>query len=51
MIQEVLDTVVKPTVEAMVAEGIPFKGVVYAGLMITAKGLRVIKFNALFGDP
>ena len=51
MIQEVLDTVVKPTVEAMVAEGIPFKGVVYAGLMITAKGLRVIEFNARFGDP
>ena len=51
LIQEVLETVVKPTVDAMVAEGRPFKGVVYAGLMITAKGLRVIEFNARFGDP
>lgn len=51
LIQETLETVIKPTVDAMVAEGCPFKGVVYAGLMITEKGLRVIEFNARFGDP
>lgn len=51
LIQEVLETVIKPTVNAMVAESRPFKGVIYAGLMMTKKGLRVIEFNARFGDP
>lgn len=51
LIQEVLETVIKPTVNAMVAEGRPFKGVIYAGLIMTKKGLRVIEFNARFGDP
>lgn len=51
LIQEVLETVIKPTVNAMVAEARPFKGVIYAGLMMTKKGLRVIEFNARFGDP
>lgn len=51
VIQEVLETVIKPTVNAMVAESRPFKGVIYAGLMMTKNGLRVIEFNARFGDP
>ena len=50
-IQEVMETVIKPTVNAMVAEGCPFKGVIYAGLMMTKNGLKVIEYNARFGDP
>lgn len=49
--QEIVDTVLEPTVRAMVLEGCPFKGVLYAGLMITKDGPRVLEFNARFGDP
>jgi phosphoribosylamine--glycine ligase len=41
----------RPMVEGMAMEGIPFKGILYAGLMITATGPRVVEFNARFGDP
>ncbi|MBT4888122.1 MAG: phosphoribosylamine--glycine ligase, partial [Rhodospirillales bacterium] len=41
----------KPTVEGMVAEGRPFKGVLFAGLMITETGPRLIEYNVRFGDP
>jgi len=52
MEQTVIDTVVAPTVAAMAAEGRPFKGVLYAGLMIDADGVpRVLEFNTRFGDP
>lgn len=51
IVQEALETIVKPTAEAMVKEGRPFKGVLYAGLMLTDKGLKTIEFNARFGDP
>ncbi len=40
-----------PTVEALKAEGRPFQGVIYFGLMLTPKGPRVIEYNARFGDP
>ena len=40
-----------PTVEALKAEGRPFKGVIYFGLMLTEKGPRVVEYNARFGDP
>ncbi len=40
-----------PTIQAMAAEGISYQGVLYAGLMITAKGPQVLEFNARFGDP
>lgn len=40
-----------PTVNAMAAEGRPFKGVLYFGLMMTANGVKVIEYNARFGDP
>jgi phosphoribosylamine--glycine ligase len=51
IVQEAIDTIVRPTAEAMVKEGRPFKGVLYAGLMLTDKGLKTIEFNARFGDP
>lgn len=46
-----MDTIFRPTVDAMNAEGRPFKGVLYFGLMLTPKGPRVVEYNARFGDP
>ncbi|MGQ0602321.1 MAG: phosphoribosylamine--glycine ligase, partial [Anaerolineales bacterium] len=51
LIDEVTRTILKPTVDGMRAEGRPFVGVLYAGLMLTADGPRVIEFNCRFGDP
>ena len=41
----------RPTAKAMVAEGVPFVGVLYGGLILTQQGPKVIEFNARFGDP
>jgi len=46
-----LDEIVLPTIRAMRAKGCPYKGVLYAGLMITAEGPKLIEYNARFGDP
>ncbi len=46
-----LESVMKPTAAAMVEEGYPFSGVLYGGLIKTASGIKVIEFNARFGDP
>ena len=46
-----MEEIFKPTVEAMVAEGRPFKGCLYFGLMITPNGPKVIEYNCRFGDP
>ncbi len=51
MIDTVSDIVLKPAVQAMATEGHPYSGVLYAGLMVTREGPRVIEFNARFGDP
>lgn len=51
IIDEAIETIVKPTARAMVAEGRPFRGVLFAGLMITKDGPKTIEFNARFGDP
>ncbi|HEY6000800.1 MAG TPA: phosphoribosylamine--glycine ligase [bacterium] len=48
---EVMRTVMVPTVRAMAAEGRPYRGVLYAGLMFTKAGIRVLEYNARFGDP
>ncbi len=48
---EVLRDVLHPTVEEMARRGTPFTGLLYAGLALTSRGLRVIEFNARFGDP
>ncbi|MDR1676910.1 MAG: phosphoribosylamine--glycine ligase [Deltaproteobacteria bacterium] len=47
----VMDTIMRPTVEGLAAEGIPFCGVLYAGLMVSLSGPKVLEFNARFGDP
>ena len=46
-----MKTIFRPTIDAMNAEGRPFKGVIYFGLMLTPKGPRVVEYNARFGDP
>jgi phosphoribosylamine---glycine ligase len=46
-----MDEIVLPTVHAMKAMGAPYKGVLYAGLMITAQGPKLIEYNVRFGDP
>ena len=47
----VMDEIIHPTVRAMQALGAPYKGVLFAGLMITASGPQLIEFNVRFGDP
>lgn len=44
-------TIIEPTIKAMEAEGAPFTGILYTGLMLTDKGPRVLEYNARFGDP
>lgn len=48
---EVMEQVVRPVVKAMAEDGTPFVGVLFVGLMITAKGPQVLEFNVRFGDP
>ncbi|MEU0249484.1 phosphoribosylamine--glycine ligase [Streptomyces sp. NPDC006235] len=51
LVDEVMQTVLQPTVDEMKRRGTPFSGLLYAGLAITSRGVRVIEFNARFGDP
>jgi phosphoribosylamine--glycine ligase len=48
---EIFDTIIGPTVTAMAVEGAPFKGVLFAGLMITSDGPKLLEYNVRFGDP
>ena len=48
---DIMARIIRPTVTAMAAEGRPFKGVLYAGLMITAEGPQLLEYNVRFGDP
>ena len=50
-VQQITDQVALPTVRQLEAEGTPFIGLLYCGLIVTAAGTRVIEFNARFGDP
>lgn len=50
-IDEAMSTIMKPIAEGMLREGIPFTGFLYGGLMLTKDGVKVIEFNARFGDP
>lgn len=51
LVEEVMETVLQPTVDELRRRGTPFSGLLYAGLAITGRGVRVIEFNARFGDP
>ncbi len=51
LVEHTMATVVQPAVDAMRRRGIPFRGLLYAGLSLTPAGLRVVEFNARFGDP
>ncbi|MGW0549232.1 phosphoribosylamine--glycine ligase [Streptomyces altiplanensis] len=51
LVDEVMTTVLQPTVDELRRRGTPFSGLLYAGLAITSRGVRVIEFNARFGDP
>ena len=51
LISRAMDEIVRPTAEAMARNGTPFSGVLYAGLMLTAEGPKLIEYNVRFGDP
>ena len=51
LIDEIMSTIVLPTIRGMAERGTPYVGVLYAGLMLTADGPKVIEFNCRFGDP
>jgi phosphoribosylamine--glycine ligase len=51
LVDEVLHTVVRPTLDEMAARGTPFAGLLYVGLALTTRGVRVVEFNVRFGDP
>ncbi len=50
-VQHAVDTVLRPVVDAMRQEGMPYHGCLYAGLMLGGSGVQVLEFNARFGDP
>ena len=51
LMKTIKSTILEPTIQAMAKEGHPYKGCLYAGLMITSEGPKVVEFNARFGDP
>jgi phosphoribosylamine---glycine ligase len=51
MADEVMATVVQPAIDELAQRGTPYRGLLYAGLALTAKGVKVVEFNARFGDP
>ncbi len=51
LVDEVMASVLQPTVDEMAKRGTPFAGLLYAGLALTSRGVRVVEFNARFGDP
>ncbi|MBK8691737.1 MAG: phosphoribosylamine--glycine ligase [Deltaproteobacteria bacterium] len=51
LVEQVMETIIRPTVAAMRSEGAPFRGVLYAGLMLTERGPMLLEYNVRFGDP
>jgi phosphoribosylamine--glycine ligase len=51
LVKTVMDTIIQPTLHGMAKEGAPFSGVLFAGLMLTASGPKLLEYNVRFGDP
>lgn len=51
LLKDIVSTILHPTLDALKSEGIEYKGILYAGLMLTAAGPKVIEYNVRFGDP
>ncbi len=51
LLKEAMERIIAPTVRQLAAEGMPYSGVLYAGLMLTEDGPRLVEYNARFGDP
>lgn len=51
VVDQAVESIVKPVLDGMIKEGRPYLGILYAGLILTAEGPKVIEFNARFGDP
>ncbi len=51
MAKTIMETIIEPTIRGMAADGTPYKGVLFAGLMITGEGPKLIEYNCRFGDP
>ncbi len=51
LVEDVVERVAQPTIDAMARRGTPFSGLLYIGLALTSRGVRVVEFNARFGDP
>lgn len=51
MCSEIIETILKPTLEALKSEGITYRGALYAGLMLTPQGPKIVEYNCRFGDP
>lgn len=50
-VAQVMETIIQPTIDGMAAEGNPYVGVLFAGLMLTERGVQVLEFNCRFGNP
>ena len=51
LIEQTMTQIIRPTLQAMADKGCPYRGVLYAGLMLTANGVKLVEYNARFGDP
>jgi phosphoribosylamine--glycine ligase len=51
LVDDVVETIVRPTIEEMARRGTPFSGLLYVGLALTSRGVKVVEFNVRFGDP
>ncbi|MDX1542222.1 MAG: phosphoribosylglycinamide synthetase C domain-containing protein [Geminicoccaceae bacterium] len=51
MMAEAMATVVRPTVDGLAADGLPYRGILFFGLMLTAEGPKLLEYNVRFGDP
>ena len=51
LIEQTMETIIKPTLATMARRGAPYRGVLYAGLMLTPEGPKLVEYNARFGDP